>query len=132
MASAQAVRKSRSDKTVVAAIDFGTTYSGYAFSFRHDYETEPPKVNANPSWVAGGNLMSLKTPTALLLDANQTFVAFGYAAEDQYGELAADEEHGEYYYFRRFKMSLHEKEVCIRDFTCSRAEGLGDFKYCLW
>jgi len=26
------------DKVLVAAIDFGTTYSGYAFSFKHDYQ----------------------------------------------------------------------------------------------
>ena len=36
--------KSCCDKLVVAAIDFGTTYSGYAFSFKHDYEKEPTKV----------------------------------------------------------------------------------------
>ena len=28
----------------VAAIDFGTTYSGYAFAFRHEFHERPPKV----------------------------------------------------------------------------------------
>lgn len=91
---------------MTAAIDFGTTYSGYCFSFRHDFENDPLKVSAN-TWTAGtAGLVSLKTPTTVLLDSNQELVAFGYEAEDRYAELAEEEEHGEYYYFRRFKMSL--------------------------
>ena len=30
---------------VVAAIDFGTTYSGYAYSFYSDYKNDPLKLN---------------------------------------------------------------------------------------
>jgi len=36
-----ASKKSSNDKrekALVAAIDFGTTYSGYAFSFKHDFQ----------------------------------------------------------------------------------------------
>ncbi|XP_045205239.1 heat shock 70 kDa protein 12A-like [Mercenaria mercenaria] len=107
--TAKTERKSKSGKVVVAAVDFGTTFSGYAFSFSHDYEGEPTKVSANTSWVAGSaGLMSLKTPTILLLDNNKKFVAFGYEAEEKYSEIAADEEHKKYYYFRRFKMLLHK------------------------
>ena len=29
---------------ISAAIDFGTTFSGYAFSFKHDYEKDPCQV----------------------------------------------------------------------------------------
>ena len=29
---------------IVAAIDFGTTFSGYAFSFKHDYDKDPTQV----------------------------------------------------------------------------------------
>ena len=105
-------RKSKSGKLVVAAIDFGTTFSGYAFSFNHDYETDPTKVSVNTSWVAGtAGLMSLKTPTILLLDNSKKFVAFGYEAEEQYSDIAAEEKHKEYYYFRRFKMLLHKVAV---------------------
>lgn len=32
-------------KLAVAAIDFGTTYSGFAYSFRSDYQSDPLKVN---------------------------------------------------------------------------------------
>ena len=103
--------KSCCDKLVVAAIDFGTTYSGYAFSFKHDYEKEPTKVSSN-NWTAGSRaLVSLKTPTTLLLKPDKTFAAFGYEAEDRYADLALDEEHGKWYYFRRFKMMLFNKIV---------------------
>lgn len=41
--------ESTSDKLIVAAMDFGTTFSGYAYSFRHS----PLDIGTNPSWVAG-------------------------------------------------------------------------------
>ena len=33
------------DALVVAAIDIGTTHSGYAFSFKHDYDKDPTQVD---------------------------------------------------------------------------------------
>ena len=33
------------DAFIVAAIDFGTFYSGYAFSFKKDYDTDPTEVD---------------------------------------------------------------------------------------
>ena len=94
---------------MVAAIDFGTTYSGYAFSTYQDKN----KISAN-NWVAGSRaLMSLKTPTTLLLKPDKTFAAFGYEAENDYSQLAEDDEHKGYYYFRRFKMKLFNQQVCI-------------------
>ena len=35
---------SRVKEIFVAAIDFGTTYSGYAYSFKDEYNTDPLKV----------------------------------------------------------------------------------------
>lgn len=101
---------SKASKLVVAAIDFGTTYSGYAFSFKHDYEKDPTKISTNSTWVAGtAGLLSLKTPTVILLDADKNFVAFGYEAEDLYNSLAVEggDLHKKYYYYRRFKMLLY-------------------------
>ena len=60
--------------------------------------------------------MSLKTSTCVLFKPDKTFHSFGYEAEEHYGELAADAEMGEHkqwYYFRRFKMQLFDKKVCI-------------------
>ena len=33
------------DASIVAAIDFGTTYSGYAFSSKNNYDKDPTKVD---------------------------------------------------------------------------------------
>lgn len=62
----------------VVAIDFGTTYSGYAFCSKNDYLANPPKVFANENWTAGGQGFSKKTPTCLLLTPEKEFCAFGY------------------------------------------------------
>ncbi|XP_063409591.1 heat shock 70 kDa protein 12B-like [Mytilus trossulus] len=112
-----------SDHLLVAAIDFGTTYSGYAFSTKSDFKKDPLKIHANQAWNAGGRqLLSLKTPTVLLLDKNKQFVSFGYEAENKYSDLVMDKEHEEFYYFHRFKMKLHKntnlsKTTVIEDIT---------------
>lgn len=91
---------------VVAAIDFGTTYSGFAYSFRND----PLKINSPCVWYAGdSNLASYRTPTCLLLNPDRTFHSFGFKAENKYAELCTDETHHEFYYFEKFKMELYNK-----------------------
>ncbi|XP_076117897.1 heat shock 70 kDa protein 12A-like [Mytilus galloprovincialis] len=106
---------SKKSKILVAAIDFGTTFSGYAFSFKTDYENDPMKISVNQQWTAGSrSLISLKAPTVVLLDKSKQFLAFGYDAEDKYSEFALDEVHHNFYYFRRFKMLLHETKHLTR------------------
>lgn len=90
------------DFRVVAALDFGTTYSGYAYSFYQD----PLKIFSPQTWFAGeGNLASLKTPTCLLLNPDRSFHSFGYTAV----YLASERKHQDYFFFSRFKMDLHWK-----------------------
>ncbi|CAG2190458.1 unnamed protein product [Mytilus edulis] len=99
------------DHLLVAALDFGTTYSGYAFSMRHEFKTDPLKIHANQAWNSGGRaLLSLKTPTCLLLNDKKQFIAFGYDAENQYADIVMDEKQDEYFYFHRFKMNLHNNK----------------------
>ncbi|CAG2213183.1 Heat shock 70 kDa protein 12B,Heat shock 70 kDa protein 12A [Mytilus edulis] len=106
----------KSNKILVAAIDFGTTFSGYAFSFKSWFETDPNKIVTNSTWVAGQkNLISLKTPTCILLQPNKSFHSFGYEAEEKYAELALEEEHENWYFFKRFKMSLFNNTTLSRD-----------------
>lgn len=98
-------RKSTSSRLLVAAIDFGTTYSGYAYSFKSSWT----KVHMN-KW-EGGHLTSYKAPSALLLNPDKSFNSFGYEAEKNYGDIATDgDDDGrsckEYYFFHRFKMML--------------------------
>jgi len=96
------------DHLVVTAIDFGTTYSGYAFSFKHD----PTKVQTNQGWNAGSErLISYKTPTCVLVNPQKKFDSFGYDAENKYVSLVDEEKHEGWMLFRRFKMILHNEEV---------------------
>lgn len=99
---------------LIAAIDFGTTHSGYAYSFKHYYKTDPLKISisTNQDWVSVlTNHVSPKAPTCVLLSPIREFIAFGYEAEDLYWRLSRDENHYDYYFFRDFKMVLHETNV---------------------
>lgn len=95
---------------VVAAIDFGTTYSGYAYSMTDDYKKD--KLNISSATWKSATMISPKTPTSVLLDSDKALVAFGYDAESEYTLLAEKNEHEDFYYFRRFKMELFNE---IRD-----------------
>lgn len=117
------------DHVLMAAIDFGTTLSGYCFSF-----TSNPSKAACFNWTrAGGftvcgsvcdfktykilkwNLLffyfqSAKTATSVLLDPDGDFLSFGFDAEDQF---ANEVENGgsQNSLFRHFKMELHTTPV---------------------
>ncbi|XP_071140602.1 heat shock 70 kDa protein 12B-like [Mytilus edulis] len=93
---------------MVAAIDFGTTYSGYSFSMRNEFAKDPLQIHT-AMWKTR-HCTSVKTPTCLLLDGKREFVAFGYDAENQWAELLLEEEHADYLYFERFKMNLHNNK----------------------
>ncbi|XP_060592446.1 heat shock 70 kDa protein 12A-like isoform X2 [Ruditapes philippinarum] len=60
--------------------------------------------------------MSLKTPTCVLFDQNKKFHSFGFDAEEEYSGLALDNRHGDYFFFRRFKMKLFDKLHLKRKF----------------
>lgn len=55
-------------------------------------------------------LNNQKSPTILLLDPNQNFHSFGCAARDYYHDLEPSEAHL-WYYFDKFKMTLHNNTV---------------------
>lgn len=104
----------RKDKLLVAAIDFGTTHSSYAYSFRHDYKKDPLKISTKPSWMTGSScLETVKVPTCVLLSPRQEFMAFGYEAENMYSDLAFYEKHYGYYFFKGFKMVPFKEGVSI-------------------
>lgn len=96
---------------MVAAIDFGTTYSGYSFSLRDEFLKNPLQIHT-ATWKTTCRLSTgEKTPTCLLLNKKREFVAFGYDAEDRWTDLILDKEQDDYYYFQRFKMNLHNNKV---------------------
>ena len=94
-----------SNKLFVVAIDFGTTYSGYGFSNisnRHQIYTY--------SWLQGIS-QSLKTPTSILFTPRRDFHSFGYEAEEQYAALSQQKKNKDWYFFKRFKLTLYKNPV---------------------
>ncbi|XP_045203760.2 heat shock 70 kDa protein 12B-like isoform X2 [Mercenaria mercenaria] len=124
MASLPVVASAVHERLQVAAIDFGTTYSGYAVSFRAEFLENPLKIFTY-NWTTGSTgAVSLKTSSCILFDPNQKFHSFGFEAEDKYAKLAADEEHFDWYYFKRFKMLLYENKRLTRTIKLKDDKGL--------
>lgn len=94
----------------VVAIDFGTTFSGFAFAFNN--KEGEKSIHMNKEWGTDQGCSTLKTPTCLLLNPNKSFNSFGYEAQDRFAELE-EEEAQQYYYFEKFKMILHNNEVSL-------------------
>nr|XP_034316125.1 heat shock 70 kDa protein 12B-like [Crassostrea gigas] len=142
--------KSKSTRAAVAAIDFGTTYSGFAFSWKFDWSKVQVIENCS------GNFLSMKVPTSLLLNPDKTFAAFGIMADIYYTEMAekndsdsdsdsdsenngekrTNEDYRNYYYFHRFKMLLHEnkklhRNLMIKDVTGKEMKAMDVFSICI-
>ncbi|XP_028966949.1 uncharacterized protein LOC100899882 [Galendromus occidentalis] len=96
---------------VVVAIDFGTTYSGYAYSFTRD----PDSIHIMRKWEGGDpGILNQKTPTSVLLKPDGEFHSFGFAARDNFHDLDV-EQAKKWMYFDKFKMTLHSSENLTRD-----------------
>lgn len=94
---------------VVAAIDFGTTYSGYAYSLRDDFNKDPLKILINQKWGNDKTTCAYKAPTSILFDRDRKFQSFGFSAESDYTDLIDNGEEEGWRFFRRFKMSLYRE-----------------------
>lgn len=107
--------------TVVAAIDIGTSYSGYAYSTVKAYQADHLDITCNQSWSSGGKqLISSKTPSCILMTKGKELVSFGYDAEKEYEHIIAEGNEESYYFFDKFKMALHKtklepEQIEIRD-----------------
>ena len=92
---------------VVVAIDFGTTFSGYAFSFTR----YPDAIHMMRKWEGGdAGLINQKTPTTLLMDPTGKFHSFGFSARNFFHDLDLQESK-KWMYFEKFKMTLHYNAV---------------------
>ena len=97
----------------VVAIDFGTTYSGFAFSFSD--QNGQGGIHTKMNWGENKELDrsgTPKTPTTILLLPNKNFDSFGYDADDTYVNLKPGDDK-QYYYFKHFKMELHKRQVLL-------------------
>ncbi|XP_014266725.2 heat shock 70 kDa protein 12A-like isoform X1 [Maylandia zebra] len=106
------------DNSYIIAIDFGTAYSGYAFSLtKREAETEPRLKY----WGQQVSLRTPKTPTCILFDEHGKFLSFGYEAQSAYFRTRGDEARKKFF-FECFKMSLYGKKV-NSDVTIEAANG---------
>ena len=69
--------------SVVCAMDFGTSCSGYAFCFKEGSSYEAERIFMNKNWGENVGAQSYKTPTTVLTGPGDEFVAFGYEAEEK-------------------------------------------------
>ena len=74
------------------AIDFGTTFSGAAYSY-YDNQKE---IHVVSHWSDGA--VGNKIPTAILFDDRQQFVAFGQNAVDKFTEIEEGDKEEDYFY----------------------------------
>jgi hypothetical protein len=111
---------------VVVAIDFGTTYSGYAFSFARDVRTAAGQaggIHMMRRWEGGDpGVVNQKTPTTMLLTPNGEFHSFGFTARDFYHDLDPAEA-ARWMYFEKFKMTLHQSAELNAETTIAASNG---------
>uniref|UniRef100_X2B8D8 Heat shock 70 kDa protein 12A n=1 Tax=Capitella teleta TaxID=283909 RepID=X2B8D8_CAPTE len=93
-----------------AALDIGTTFSGYAYSFKG----REKDIEGCKNWGANVSVCNHKTPTAVLVNKDGKFEAFGYEAQERYKSLEEDELQM-YSLYERFKMQLKHTEKLNRD-----------------
>eukprot|EP00918_Siedleckia_nematoides_P020086 GHVU01042803.1.p1 GENE.GHVU01042803.1~~GHVU01042803.1.p1 ORF type:complete len:676 (-),score=68.68 GHVU01042803.1:1207-3204(-) len=104
---------------VVVAIDFGTTFSGYAFSFTRD----PDSIHMMRKWEGGDpGVINQKTPTCLLLTPEGQFHSFGFTARDFFHDLDPQESK-KWMYFEKFKMALHYSQDLNLETTIKASNG---------
>ncbi|XP_066279619.1 heat shock 70 kDa protein 12A-like [Branchiostoma lanceolatum] len=103
---------------LVAAIDFGTTFSGYAFSYTYNKDD----IIMNKNWGSESGFLAYKTETSVLLTPEGEFKAFGSEASKAYADLEEGEA-AKHYYFHRFKMKLHTEKSLSKDTTIEDVNG---------
>ncbi|XP_053398514.1 heat shock 70 kDa protein 12A-like [Mercenaria mercenaria] len=90
------------ESKIVAAIDIGTSFSGYAYAFENDRE------NIFTSSQTFGQHND-RVPTVVLLDSSVKVDSFGHEAEQKYSELLRNKKDGEFRLFSRFKMECYSE-----------------------
>ena len=93
-------------KLLVVAIDFGTTFSGYAFA----WNDEKREIKMNKNWGDNLSFQSYKSPTCVLVGPAEDLESFGYDAEMDFANLYPKPgETEQHHLFRNFKMALHRE-----------------------
>ncbi|XP_071177647.1 uncharacterized protein [Mytilus edulis] len=112
------------DKVIVAAIDFGTANSGYAYCNKSDFKESG--FNAKiycKHWKIHGKV-TYKSPTSVLFNPDKSFHSFGFEAEEFYREKSDSIDFTKWYFFRNFKMLLY-KDILTKDTFISDIRNAG-------
>ncbi|XP_018545955.1 heat shock 70 kDa protein 12A-like [Lates calcarifer] len=102
----------------IIAIDFGTAYSGYAFSMTLKEKQTDPVLKR---WGKELGLDTPKTPTCILFNEEEEFLKFGYEAKITYTNMHGEAAR-EHYFFEAFKMALYGTTL-NRDVMIKAANG---------
>ncbi|CAG2196300.1 unnamed protein product [Mytilus edulis] len=121
--------KPKRNYTMVAAIDFGSAYSGTAFSSKSDFTRNPLHIYVMEG-IGKINSMSTKIPTVLLLNPDKKFEAFGNEAEEKYANFAIHDPQyaNQCYYFTRFKMQIYNNRDLKKSLTIKDISGKKEMK----
>jgi hypothetical protein len=94
--------------SVAISIDFGTTYSGYAYCFVA--HTKQGDIYKNTDWntLVGQKSPYVKTPTYLLYEGNK-FDSWGYKAKKRLVELRQQGSASNYHFIEKFKTELFHR-----------------------
>ncbi|XP_071947074.1 uncharacterized protein [Antedon mediterranea] len=105
---------------VVIAIDFGSTFSGYAYCF----PTNPEEIFVMRKWQGGDpGVWNTKMPSTLLLTPEGEFHSFGFVARDFYHDMEHKEAQ-KWLYFDNFKMPLHTNQNLDLDTEIEAGNGI--------
>lgn len=100
-----------SNYSVIAALDIGTTHSGYAYTFCSQQDLKDIKFSY---WIfREGPFISIKTSTCILLNKMREFECFGYEAEEKYAELCVKGHQDDFYFIKHFTSELYKYKVYI-------------------
>uniref|UniRef100_A0A3Q1HKV8 Uncharacterized protein n=1 Tax=Acanthochromis polyacanthus TaxID=80966 RepID=A0A3Q1HKV8_9TELE len=102
----------------IIAIEFGTTFSGYAYSMTPREEEADPYIKY---WGEEVGKETPKTPTCILFNEQEEFLKFGYEAKLVYGKMRGEEARKNFF-FNCFKMSLYGN-LSQCDLTIKAANG---------
>ncbi|XP_071138777.1 heat shock 70 kDa protein 12B-like [Mytilus edulis] len=101
---------------LAAAIDIGTSASGYAYSTKTAFSSNPLNIISEQCWNKFGlckDETERKTASCILFDKEQNFVSFGYDAQHRFAQLQSKNEDANYAFFQHFKMCLYEQQVSV-------------------
>ena len=116
---------------VIVAIDIGTAFSGYAFSFSGDRYNIYAMRQTDRCRPLESGPSPCKVPTCLLLKPNGAFHSFGGEAMEYYNRELNGREQKEWWFFERFKMSLHSERVSLRVHSRHMTSRLDPSRRCL-